>query len=122
MFAHLKRKEKVEIREEAHMPVDWEKYPANWKEIADRIKAEADYQCEMCGKQCRRPGEPFDTHRKTATVAHCNHEPMDCRPENLVCACAPCHLRYDAKHHAANAAQSRRQKADKGQKFLFLGA
>jgi hypothetical protein len=22
------------------------------------------------------------------------------RPENLMAMCAPCHLRYDAKHHA----------------------
>ena len=55
---------------------------------------------EMCGKQCRRPGEPFDTHRNTATVAHCNHDESDCSPGNLVCACAPCHLRYDVGHHA----------------------
>ena len=101
------------------MPVDWKKYPENWKEIADRIKAEADYQCEMCGKQCRHPGEPFDTHKRTATVAHCNHDESDCRDENLVCACAPCHLRYDAKHHARNAARTRREKADKGQLMLF---
>lgn len=101
------------------MPVDWNKYPATWKEIANRIKAEADYQCEMCGKQCRRPGEPFDTHKRTATVAHCNHIESDCRDENLVCACAPCHLRYDAKHHAMNAARTRREKADKGQMMLF---
>lgn len=82
------------------MPVDWSKYPENWKEIAESVKAEADRQCEMCGKQCRRPGEPFDSHVRTATVAHLNHIEMDVRPCNLVCACAPCHLRYDAKHHA----------------------
>lgn len=84
------------------MPVDWSKYPPNWKEIAIAIKEEEEWQCEMCGKQCRRPGEKFDTHKRTATVAHCNHVEMDCRPENLICACAPCHLIYDAKHHAKN--------------------
>jgi len=92
------------------MPVDWTKYPPDWKQIADAVKAEAGYQCEMCGKQCRRPGEPFDTHKRTATVAHCNHVEMDCRPENLVCACAPCHLRYDARHHVENAKKTRRAK------------
>jgi hypothetical protein len=25
---------------------------------------------------------------------------MDCRKENLRAMCAPCHLRYDAGHHA----------------------
>ena len=97
------------------MPVDWSKYPPNWKEIADAVKAEADYQCELCGKQCRRHGEQFDTHRRTATVMHCNHDESDCRPENLACACAPCHLRYDAKHHA----QSRRKKRNEGQLQMF---
>lgn len=82
------------------MPVDWSKYPVEWKAIAASIKEESEWQCELCGKQCRRPGESFDTHRNTATVAHLNHIEQDCRPCNLVCACAPCHLRYDAQHHA----------------------
>jgi len=84
------------------MPVDWSKYPDDWKEIALAVKDEAGWQCEMCGKQCRRPGEPFDTHKRTLTVAHCNHDESDCRLENLVAACAPCHLRYDAEYHAGN--------------------
>ena len=88
------------------MPVDWSLYPDDWREIALAVKEEADWQCEMCGKQCRRPGEMFDTHKRTLTVAHCNHDSMDCRPENLCAACAPCHLRYDAQHHA----ETRRQK------------
>lgn len=82
------------------MPVDWKKYPTNWKQIATAVKEAADWQCQQCGKQCRRPGEQFDTHRNTLTVAHMNHDPMDCRPENLRAMCAPCHLRYDASHHA----------------------
>lgn len=79
------------------MPVDWRKYPANWDEIAEAIKTEADWTCEGCGRQCRRPGEKFDTHRNTLTVAHINHTEADCRPENLVALCAACHLRYDAQ-------------------------
>ena len=84
------------------MPVDWSKYPANWIEIALAVKIEADWQCENCGKQCRWPGEPFDTQKRTLTVAHCNHKESDCRPENLAAMCAPCHLRYEAEHHAGN--------------------
>lgn len=89
------------------MPVDWSKYPENWKQIAIEVKNRAGWKCSMCGKQCRRPGEPFDTHRNTATVAHLNHDESDCRTENLACLCAPCHLRYDATHHAVNAAKTR---------------
>ena len=77
------------------MPMDRTKYPANWDEIASRIKDQAGWKCEQCGKQCRFPGEEFDTHKRTLTCAHINHVEMDCRPENLVALCPRCHLAYD---------------------------
>lgn len=88
------------------MPMEIERYPVNWKQIAYKVKDAADWKCEICGKQCRRPGEPFDTHKRTLTVAHLNHAPEDCRSENLKAMCAPCHLKYDAAHHA----ETRRKK------------
>lgn len=78
------------------MPVDWSRYPPNWKSIALRVKDEAGWRCELCQMQCRKPNEAFDTHVRTLTVAHINHSEMDCRPENLVALCSGCHLRYDA--------------------------
>jgi len=87
------------------------RYPANWKEIALEIKNGCDWKCQACGKQCRRPGEPFDTHRNTMSVAHLDHTPENCAPENLRGWCSKCHLQYDAKHHATNAAATRRRKA-----------
>lgn len=87
-------------------------YPKNWKEIAGKIKNDAGWKCQGCGIQCRRPGEPFTTHRLTLTVAHLNHIPEDVRPENLKALCAPCHLRYDAKHHA----ETRRRNAENSKK------
>lgn len=33
--------------------------------------------------------------RFVLTVAHLNHRPEDCRPENLKALCAPCHCRMD---------------------------
>ena len=90
------------------MPMDKKRYPGNWKQIATGIKEKADWKCQVCGKQCRRPNEKFDTHKRTLTVAHLNHVPEDCREENLKAMCAPCHLRYDAKHHA----ETRRQKKE----------
>lgn len=33
--------------------------------------------------------------RFTLTVAHLNHIPSDCRPENLRALCSVCHCRYD---------------------------
>ena len=82
------------------MPMDRKRYPKEWELISKSIKDAADWKCQKCGKQCRRPGESFDTHRNTLTVAHLNHTPEDVRPENLMAMCAPCHLKYDAKHHA----------------------
>ena len=82
------------------MPMERNRYPADWTKIAMNVKEAAGWVCQNCGKQCRKPGEPFDTHKRTLTVAHLNHKPEDVRPENLMAMCAPCHLRYDAKHHA----------------------
>lgn len=96
------------------MPMDRKRYPANWKEIAFLVKEDADWKCECCGRQCRRPGEPFDTHRRTLTVAHLDHTPENCERSNLRALCAPCHLRYDAKQHA----ESRRR--NKGQQAIFI--
>lgn len=82
------------------MPMEIERYPSDWESISFAIKEKAGWVCQKCGKQCRKPGEPFDTHRRTLTVAHLNHTPEDGRPENLMAMCAPCHLQYDAQHHA----------------------
>ena len=90
------------------MPYNKALYPKDWDGIALDVKERADWKCQFCGKQCRRPGEPFDTHKRTLTVAHMNHKPMDINPENLKALCAPCHLRYDAQHHAETRKAKRR--------------
>lgn len=79
------------------MPVLWSDYPEDWKQRAKAIKESTGWICQECGKQCRKPGEPFDTHRRTLTVAHVEHGNHD---GELRALCAPCHLRADAKHHA----------------------
>lgn len=84
------------------MPMEKHRYPAEWKQIALEIKEAANWRCAECGMQCRRPGEPFDTHKRTLTVHHINHTPEDCRRENLVALCSGCHLRADAAFHAAH--------------------
>lgn len=82
------------------MPMQRELYPSDWERIAYCKKEDVGWQCEVCGKQCRMPGEPFVSHKFTLTVAHLDHNPANCADENLKAMCAPCHLRYDAKHHA----------------------
>jgi hypothetical protein len=39
---------------------------------------------------------PLRIVRIVLTVAHLNHQPEDCRPENLRCWCQRCHNRHDA--------------------------
>ncbi len=54
-------------------------------------------ECEECGKQCRKPGEEFDTHSRTLTVHHIDMDPMNNDPENLIALCAGCHLKRHRK-------------------------
>lgn len=103
------------------MPVDWSRYPPDWDVIALAVKEAADWRCQDCGMQCRRPGEPFDTHKRTMSVHHLGapkddgspgdpHDKMDVRPCNLLALCSKCHLARDLPSHIANAARTRRAK------------
>lgn len=53
------------------------------------------------------------------TIAHLDHQPENCDPENLRAWCQRHHLRYDAQHHAKNARETRRAKLNNLE--LFLG-
>lgn len=111
------------------MPVDYSKYPKDWRAISKRIRERSGGQCECegeCGlhrtnpgpRRCQeRNGQPAQWARGKVvlTVAHLNHEPMDCRDENLKALCQRCHLRYDADHHRRNAAATRRRKLNNGE-------
>lgn len=94
------------------MPMDRSLYPTNWKAITLAIKQEANWCCEACGRPCRQPKEAWIECLKrlnctvaeavvakpgqfVLTTAHLNHQPSDCRRENLRAWCAPCHGRYD---------------------------
>lgn len=116
------------------MPVDYSKYPPNWKQISLRIRERARGQCECtgeCGLHKTTPGprrccELNGAKAKWAkgkvilTVAHLNHDPMDCREVNLKAMCQRCHLRYDADLHAKNSAATReRKKAANNLMFEF---
>lgn len=103
------------------MPYDKSRYPEKWDAIALAVKVAADWRCQDCHMQCRRPGEAFDTHKRTMSVHHVGaprddgtpgdmHDKMDCRPENLLALCAKCHLARDLPGHVLNAARTRRQK------------
>ena len=78
------------------------RYPKNWKEIRQQILQRANNRCEFCGRENHSIVE--NEHGKmikvVLTIAHLNHTPEDCRPENLRALCQRCHNRYDAKHRA----------------------
>lgn len=51
------------------------------------------------------------------TIAHLDHQPENCDMDNLRAWCQRCHLRYDAEHHARNAAITRRSRKAIGDLF-----
>ena len=42
------------------MPMDRSLYPKNWDEIALEVKRNAGWDCEHCGRPCRRPYETVE--------------------------------------------------------------
>ncbi len=91
------------------MPISKEKkklYPKNWKEISNRIKTRAENRCEICGAINYEPN-PVTGSKVVLTVAHLDHNPRNNNDDNLKALCQKCHLAYDAKHHAKNAAETR---------------
>lgn len=105
-------------------PENKNRYPKNWKEIRDSILARANNRCEKCGLEnyswgyrCPVGGrffQAFDTPeaahahglkgpiRIILTIAHLDHTPENCSPENLRAWCQQCHNRYDAPIRAKN--------------------
>lgn len=89
------------------MPFHPERYPKNWKAISLRIRKRAQDRCEFCGAKNHKP-HPISGSLVVLTVAHLDHQPMNCDDGNLKALCQRCHLRYDAKHHSRSAALTRR--------------
>ncbi|MDD5089057.1 MAG: hypothetical protein PHI18_09725 [bacterium] len=101
------------------------RYPRDWKAIRERILGRAKNRCEWCGKpnwqlvevspegwwydrrahrwrdeQGKIMGDEAETVkwvRVILTVAHLDHTPENCDPENLRALCQRCHNRYDIK-------------------------
>lgn len=126
------------------MPIDYSKYPSDWKAISKRIRERGYNRCEVCGVENHRMIVRFTNNpekwvylddeagmywnaealqdkavKVVLTVAHLNHDTTDNRDCNLKSMCNRCHLTYDAKHHAQNASKTRRAK--KREKVLAGG-
>lgn len=77
-----------------------QRYPRNWPEIRETIRARAGERCEGSPAYplCRaRNGQKHPVTGSTVvlTVAHLDHTPENNTPENLRCWCQRCHLLYD---------------------------
>ena len=118
------------------MPYDRKRYPSDWPAISRRIRDRAGGQCECageCGLHRTHPGPRRCLERQgqraawargviVLTVAHLNHDPQDCRDENLKAMCQRCHLRYDTALHVRNASTTRARKLAAGTLSLLEDA
>ncbi|ULG90669.1 hypothetical protein FH593_20435 (plasmid) [Leptospira interrogans] len=118
-------------------------YPSNWKEISLSIRNRAGNKCEWCGvrnkKWVQRTENAVWTKEKdpsnkeeefelkllgyskiVLTVAHLNHDPSDCRDENLRALCQKCHLNYDKALHIKNSRITRDNKKSQKEPKLFI--
>lgn len=90
-------------------------YPKDWPAISLSIRRDrAGWQCEQVdylGVRCiAMHGEPHpETGSKVVlTVAHLDHTPEHCHPDNLKAMCQRCHNAYDAPMRAAGLKERRR--------------
>ena len=96
-------------------PENRARYPANWRDIRRQILERANHCCEGSPAYPKCRAEDGDFHPVTnsmvvLTIAHLDHTPENCDPDNLRAWCQRCHLTYDSKHHAETAYQTRRCK------------
>ncbi len=110
---------------------DKSRYPANWKEISLKIRAErAGWRCEWCNAENGKP-HPVTGSKVVLTVAHLGtpypdgtpgnkHDKHDIRPENLAALCNYCHLNFDREDHIANAKRTRRLRQEKAGQLRLL--
>lgn len=82
------------------------RYPKNWPEIRERIRARAMDRCEWCGAMNHKP-HPETGSIVVCTTAHLDHTPENCTDDNLAFLCQKCHNTYDAKHRAAGIKERR---------------
>jgi hypothetical protein len=72
-------------------------YPADWREIALRVKDEAGWCCVRCGAPNSRDGW------RVLTVHHLDGVKSNCRWWNLAALCQRCHLTIQGKVKMAQA-------------------
>ena len=86
-------------------------YMTDDAEVIDAETGENLGQCRMSDYSVGR------MVRIVLTIAHLDHVPENCEPENLRAWCQRCHLRYDAEHHARTAQKTRMARRAVGDLF-----
>ena len=120
------------------MPVDWKKYPKNWKQISLQVREEAHQRCEFCGVEnytfyrnladgkrekvegMQLEAATLDGEKLTRiilTVAHLDHDTAHNDRTNLRALCQRCHNRHDVEFRKRNRAAG--LSARKGLQSLF---
>ena len=90
------------------MPIDRQRYPKNWNEIALIAKQTVGWRCQHCQRLCLRPGEkPSDLTRSewtkvTLSVHHADFMPESNNAENLIPLCTPCHIALHGRTKRSN--------------------
>jgi hypothetical protein len=83
-----------------HADNAWEPFDGELDVAGDWVSAATIASMSRREKARRFPGQRL--YRAVLTVAHvANHDPADCRPENLAALCQPCHHRTHRKDAAA---------------------
>ena len=88
-------------------PENRKRYPKNWKQIRSAILMRANYMCEGspafpdCRAENGKP-HPVTGSPVVLTIAHLDHTPENCDPDNLRAWCQKCHNTYDAPMRALN--------------------
>lgn len=72
------------------MPMNRSLYPADWRDIATRVKVACRWRCEACD----HPHAPL--LGRALTVHHLDFDPRHNWPENLAALCQVCHMRIHA--------------------------
>jgi 5-methylcytosine-specific restriction endonuclease McrA len=94
------------------MSIDKKRYGKDWNLIANKVKAEAQYKCEECGRpNSLKKGERLTVHHKDGN-------PENNARYNLEALCTRCHL---GKHKFLQAKYQYTQKEEQGQLNISTG-
>jgi hypothetical protein len=77
------------------------RYPPNWQAITEEKKRLANWTCERCKLDgcpawyAKLLGYSFGKQKQLElSVHHCDYNPENNAPENLIVLCSACHLYY----------------------------